>query len=1715
MKISLKKPSIIIAIITTIILILALVFIPKTSMFSSLIEQLKLKEGTEEEVSLDNWEISTVFYDSTVDEGKTPLTEITWDASDGGYGTGETRIITVQINYKNTNAVTTYQPGELEISIPNLVYNTNNNSNAQLESTIIVGANDSTHTGYDWTFVSNISYSGEPSIYHEHFLFKNEISIEEKTNFEGSIQIVYSITPKSETSIEQYESSCNHNHTKKIQATLYSKENINNNNTENSIQSNELSFTYHREYIHPWQKRTVTITKKANKLNSLDGLPSNANDYYWVKYTFTINGYRHADYPKEGLEYYVEDNIPENCLVIDKDYNILQLDDNEYTSAKFAKEYDSTAEEYIFVGYPKSIYNENADNLNITNRIDLYVKSGAEKEYSLENFSEVSLNLTDFEISYSGELYKIRKYQDDSNYTLFYQSLTERLPISYYSSRNGYSSRWLIDFSSKYTGEKYDLKIGDDILYVSSDNSYRKLNDNEYYFYQLSFPSLKDGNGLNVDGKYNVELWVRKAGNTEYTLYSEFLNSDKEFQFKENEGIVGFYYLIKDVNTDLNIALYPINAYMNYVKLSNIPTSGRIYNFTYTQAYIDGVLQNEPDLSSYKNYITKEEIATFDQNTYGTYMQRSGSFYQYRYYNVPALKTNAYAGKSFSKIIQNTEEETFTGTNALSIKSSGYSNLDTKDYIPFIKTEKFDPSEGISGFNLYDLLPEGMEITSSIEEIKNSLTCEFYTDRIYSIDKTIYSKEEYISLLKNNMNVTIINNWNNTNRTWISINIDLEKTPIYYFEVNIYEIDLFEIKYDFKISYDNFIEYGNIWENNVYAEILGSADVSYTTVDNGNKDVEENDINNNGDSSETLSFKKATTTITSVVSTHQDTTTYVKTDKSNHSTGVVEASYDSEYEYKLRARTGSSDVTNLILYTNIEEGHNGRGHWKGEFLGIDTTYAESKGYTIKTYYSENQNATNMKDDTSWKEYNDSIDKTKVKSLAFVFQDSEGKSAVLPANSLTYILIKMKAPSNENIKTLAYNNSWTEWNAIDSITKEPVDFITGINSNTVKISLPNSVQYEDIEINLEKIWNDNNNELGLRPNEITYKLISNSDTENATEIVLNINDISLTDSNIWSKTIEVPKYDDNGDVIEYTINEVIPTLENNYTYIKTINNYSITNQLAKNLTITKKWIDNNNSYLTRPSNVVIKVLHNNKEYKTVTITGDYTTNEWSNNIAVPVYDSEGNEYTYTLEELEVDNYSTTYDSTNLTFTNKLTGEEKITITKKWKDNSNSYNTRPLSINVILKQNNKNYKNITITGTTNTWTSEEITVPKYDDNGIKYNYTIEESLTLNNYGLNEYDQSNYTITNSLKNNIDITITKKWIDSDNEYNTRPKELKLTLLQNGKEYKTITLNGTTNTWTTNVEVPKYDDNQKEYQYTIKEIDDGTLPDYKDIIYSEDGLSVTNKLNKDIDLIITKNWIDYDNEYKARPDTIKINLLRNGELYKELELSGNTNTWTTIVKNMPVYDENSKKYIYTIEELPNDKINKYQKITYDQTTLTVTNELTEKPKVTLYFTVKNGYTTHDNEELKFDSEGLNEILKNHNINPDDEYLYEFELENTITKEVYKGNLSTQGILEFSDLPYGTYRALQKDDEYFDFVKMINLEDVPGVKFTEDEMGGIIEIEPTGKDIIYGVNIVNKITMPVKNVDTDTGSNVFIMIIIGIITATIMRYLFLAKKQLS
>ena len=133
--------------------------------------------------------------------------------------------------------------------------------------------------------------------------------------------------------------------------------------------------------------------------------------------------------------------------------------------------------------------------------------------------------------------------------------------------------------------------------------------------------------------------------------------------------------------------------------------------------------------------------------------------------------------------------------------------------------------------------------------------------------------------------------------------------------------------------------------------------------------------------------------------------------------------------------------------------------------------------------------------------------------------------------------------------------------------------------------------------------------------------------------------------------------------------------------------------------------------------------------------------------------------------------------------------------------------------------------------------------------------------------------------------------------------------------------------------------------------------------------------------------------------------------------------------------------------------------------------------------------------------------MEKYKINNEGSYEFEFELENVDTGEVKKGKLSTQGTLKFENIGYGKYRA-REGDKYFNFVDMVEIEAVSGVTFTEDEMGGIITISPTGKDIIYGVNITNKIEYDAPTPITAANRNYLLIILFIIISSLVCLYLY-------
>ncbi len=1064
------------------------------SMFSLRADTVDEETG---EILMDNWELSTVFYDSSVDGGKTPLTEINWDASDGSYKAGTPRVITVQINYKNNSAVTTYQPGELEIIVPHLSYGTEfstgtnaiNDDKAGWITNVTIGANDLSHIEYDWNLTNSST---------ENLIFTNVETIEENANFEGSIQIIYEITPAAESNIEKYEDECTHKHSKILNAVLkYNKVNDSGTEAEINITSNDLMFDYIRTYIHPWDYMSYSIEKTASKISSWDGLGNNPEDYIWVKYKFKVRRHsaNYEKYPLIGVSNIViKDVFPEQCVVFDTNSTQLIPRNNTYEIAIPNFTATSSGYEdknsYIYVGYPKSIYNENASNLTITNYAELWGQYNNKTESEKLSSDQVSLNLADFVFEYEGDLYSITKSvrYDAQHYSQFMLD-----PDFNYHS--GYDNEvtndftWKLDTIAIYTGNPMTIHIGDDLLYITDSNKqYRKLNDDEYYLYQLVLPTLYNGNGNKISyDKYTINLYVRYAGDTQYTLYQNIssLKENTYLKFTQDQKIVGFYYEYIDLEESLKINSYYYDDVKYTIKpKGNISQTGSVYNFDFMKVFFKDeqnnlILQNTQELDSYANFITKEEIANYDLNVHGTYIQRATAKLSYSSYNFTSPKVNISSEKSMNNVVQNEKEEIFTGTSTIKSVIKGTEKIHgaytNAIYLQKVYGEYSDKINCIDKIYMYDLLPEGMELLSTKEEITNNILVENW-GTLYASDGTraFSSYEECIDYFKKHASILIEENWNNTNRTKITVEINCNDRSIIIFYSE-YSCRIYT-SYKYSISYDSLLQYGTVWTNYVYSEGYykdnTKLDISSgSTSDNGKYDSSASDINEDGNITDYISYAKASKTITSVISTHQDVTTYVKTDQSNYSTGIVDSSCDSEYEYKLRVRTGAADVTNLVIYTSIEEAQPKRTRWYGEFLGIDTSYAENKGYTVKVWYSPNKTVGTLTEDTSWQVYDEAtVDKSKVKSLAFQYlvetDDTTGTSAdtidpaVLPANSLTYVLIKMKSPNDESETRLARMDCWTQWNAIDEF-DQPVDFITGINSNVVKVALPNSVKTDDL------------------------------------------------------------------------------------------------------------------------------------------------------------------------------------------------------------------------------------------------------------------------------------------------------------------------------------------------------------------------------------------------------------------------------------------------------------------------------------------------------------------------------------------------------------------------------------------------------------------------------------------------------------------------------
>lgn len=127
-----------------------------------------------------------------------------------------------------------------------------------------------------------------------------------------------------------------------------------------------------------------------------------------------------------------------------------------------------------------------------------------------------------------------------------------------------------------------------------------------------------------------------------------------------------------------------------------------------------------------------------------------------------------------------------------------------------------------------------------------------------------------------------------------------------------------------------------------------------------------------------------------------------------------------------------------------------------------------------------------------------------------------------------------------------------------------------------------VQYETEKTILSgtKIWKDDNNSQGLRPEGYTLKLYA---------------DGNLLKENYFTQEnwifIGLPKYNyETGEPIYYTVQEDEIILENGDKYVPTINGTQVINTLTgtTQIEVKKEWDDYDNMYNTRPEKIILMV-----------------------------------------------------------------------------------------------------------------------------------------------------------------------------------------------------------------------------------------------------------------------------------------------------------------------------------------------------------------------------------------------------------------------------------------------------------------------------------------------------------------------------------------------
>ncbi|MDD6024425.1 MAG: Cna B-type domain-containing protein [Oscillospiraceae bacterium] len=380
------------------------------------------------------------------------------------------------------------------------------------------------------------------------------------------------------------------------------------------------------------------------------------------------------------------------------------------------------------------------------------------------------------------------------------------------------------------------------------------------------------------------------------------------------------------------------------------------------------------------------------------------------------------------------------------------------------------------------------------------------------------------------------------------------------------------------------------------------------------------------------------------------------------------------------------------------------------------------------------------DDDDYVIINSYILKTVAYSVTKVWDDADNNDGKRP-QSVTVNLLADGEPVDTVV--LSEDNNWTAQFAPQKVYKDgvtvaytveeaevPAGYTSATNLTDGGFTVTNTHKPETTEIQVKKVWADDNDNDGIRPDSVQIQLYA--DGEKVGEAV------TMTDSYTFK---DLPVYKA-GEKIAYEVRE--ENVAEGYTasYAEEDGVYVITNthkSETRELTVTKKWDDQDDNDGIRPESVQIQLYADGvKLGDAVTMTDTYTFKD------LPV-SKDGKEIEYTVQEVNVaSGYTASYEYKDgnviITNTHKLE-TTTVTVTKTWVDNNNAKKARPDSITVQLYANGEKYGDAVAITKGMSWKYTFKDLPKYKD-GKAVTYTVKETGV--KHYVAKYSTKNDTIT-----------------------------------------------------------------------------------------------------------------------------------------------------------------------------------------------------------------------------------------------------------------------------------------------------------------------------------------------------------------------------------